>query len=376
MENKLLHDIRTCNSKLHRPPPTNGTAPLNVTLNLSITQFKFNSELQEFSMSMFFILRWVDERLKWDPKKYDGLKSVLTTTNDVWAPGIKLINEIEDNYRYLYLPCELKFEGAVFCIAWIDYKAKCAADLKDWPYDTPFCNLEFGTHHEIATKVQLDFSGRPLSLIDPEPGTEWDIIGYNHSLDKNSEKQLIMTFKLVRHAEILATMVIYPLLVLNILTFSALFIDARLNLRLLVIFFSLMDHFYFLTDLKWKLPDNTKDPPRLLLYYRGSFILTNILIAMTYVLRFIYSKEVVCPSWIISINNFVFANRFVKLAIWPRWESENNSDISTKNSAKDWIDFANIINSICIIVSVFVYVSLYCVLMPHPIPYSGKTSLY
>lgn len=371
MEYKLLHDIYVCNSKLYWPPPSNSTVPLQIMLKFSLKQFKFDSELQEFSTYMLKILKWDDERFKWDPDKYGGIETLEASSMDIWVPEIRLLNSVEEEWaqKYLYMPCELNSNGSVSCVGWIVYRAKCSTDLKDWPYDAQYCKLELGPFHEYATKVQLDVGARAVSMIGSEYGVEWDIMGYDQIVDEISEKQLIIKFRLERHGEVLAAIVIFPSLILTALTFSSLFIDVRLNLRLLVAFFSLMDHFYFLTDLPWEMPGNTKDAPRLLMYYRGSFIMTNVLVAVSLVLNFVCRREAVCPSWISSVNDFVIMNKFLKFIIWPRWESKDSKEINTRNFAKDWTDFGNIVNSMCILITVIVYICLYCLFMPHPIPY-------
>lgn len=370
-EQRLVEDLLKCGYDSFKPPPPNGTQPLEVSAFFIMKNFKFDSELQQFSTFMWTCLTWKDERLKWDPTKYDGIQKVLATTIQVlWAPNIRLINNIADilDERYLYVPCELESDGTVTCINWIDYQAKCITDLRDWPYDAQHCSMEFGLYSAGTITMRLDVASKAISMVGAEYGSEWDLMDYQQTTNLTSEKELVMKFKLERHAAVLAAIVVHPALVLSILTFSSLLIDARLNLRLLVICFSLFCHNYAITDLSFKIPDNTKDPPKLLMYYRGSFVLTSLLLVVSFVFNIICRKEAVCPSWMISINDFVLI-KYGKLVVWPRWETKMKENIGASNSVQDWTDFANIINTVWLFVSIAVYVSLYCVFMPQPIPY-------
>lgn len=370
-EYKLMHDLQECFNP-YKSPVMNGTEPLIVRLKFFMKSFNFNSETQVFTALTWTVLLWKDDHYKWDPNEYDGLDTLLMSSHRMWTPDLILKNIIDDDgyeLRYFYKPCQIASKGTIRCVVQRIFKVKCNTDLREFPYDAQYCRMEFGTQKTKHTKIQFDIGFKAIQYI--EHGGDWAIKNYQQILDETSEKQLVLEFGLERHTVGLAAIVVYPSLIVSVLTLSSLLVDARVEHRLVVVCFSLMSHFYFLTDSTWEFPENTRDPPNLIMYYRGSFILTSILIAVSFVLKVMCRKNVPCPNWAISVNDFVYL-KVVKFCVWPRWATKVGS---SSDFVKDWTDFANIINTVSIFVSVIVYISLYCVFMPQPNsfeePYDG-----
>lgn len=348
------------------PKPFNGSKYISINPSFIVKSFKFLSEKQEFSVYTWTHLTWRDERLKWDPKEYDGIEETVKKSYDLWLPGIKLNNSISDLYdqsNNRFTNCRINSNSIVECVSLITFRVKCATDLNDWPFDTQVCSLEFQTWVAQANIVRFDVVGYCVLFIGSEYGTEWDIMDYKQE-ENQTHRSLKLYFTLMRHAGGLVAIVIYPSILISLLTLSTIFLDVRRENRVFMTCFSLMCHFYFLSELGLDIPKHSKNSPRILLYFRGSVIMTTISIVLTFLFKFLCERKVPVPNFVAIVNENVYKT-YGKLVIRPRWEAETDDD-EKRELAKAWIDFVSLLNSIWFYVSLTVYIIMCCILIPSP----------
>lgn len=367
-EFKLQRYLKSCNDFL-MPPRRNLSAPFNVMLRFALKSFYYLSSEQEFFISTWTVLAWDDMRIEWNPSEFNGIESTLKYSNHIWTPKFKLLNNIEDydnvDLSFSSIPCEMSSSGNVYCTTLRSFRAKCVADLSDWPRDEQTCSLIFGAHPEqegIGTNISLNFGERAISIMESKYGSEWDIMNYEQKqeADKRGASQLKMSFTLVRQAEVLVAIVIYPSVILSVLSLSTLMLDVRRDLRLLVTCYSMLCHFYFLSKLAMVVPEHSNNPPKILLYFRSSIIMTAVNVACTLLLNTLCHRNVPVPTWIAVTNEYAF--KCYKFGVFPRWRIENSDDGS--DDTNGWTQFANLISTVWFYVSFIVYTVLYCKLVP------------
>lgn len=374
LEFKLKRHLIWCGNDNLIPPNRNKSEPVDVRLSFRLKRFDYKSSEQKFTIYTWTAISWDDKRIKWDPNKYDGVERIVRHGGHIWTPNIKLLNSIEDSdISYMHSPCEISSDGHVECILRLLFNAKCFTDLREWPRDAQTCSLEFGVYDQeyyngIKNKIRLNFNHRAISMFGSEYGSEWDIMDYKQEVNQSDERQLKMSFTLERHAEILVALVIYPSVILSALSLSTLVLDVRRDLRLFLACFSLLCHFYFLSDLAMEIPEHGNNAPNILLYFRGSVIMTIINVALTISMKTLCGKDTTVPAWMATTNKYVFRS-YGKFVVFPRWQIETLGDKKSKN-VKDWADFANFINSVWMYISVVVYIVLYCVLVPPERPWN------
>lgn len=365
-EKQLRKDLK-CNYHMYDPPGVNSsTIPVNIRFIMKY--FNLNSKDEVFTIQTWTFVSWTDERLKWDPEKYFGINETEISSVYLWTPSFRLFNSADSNDfdRYFYVRCTVKSTGHVLCVPKIIHAAMCSVKLKDWPYDVQECSLEYGAGASKWINVTMNFTSRAISMLGAEYGAEWFISDYKQEENPSSEKQLKMTFGLEREAAGLAAIVVYPSVILTALSITCIFLDVRLNVRLSFACYILIGHYYFLIELAQEIPKKSADPPNLLLYYRGSVVLTVMTIFLTFILDAICKLKSTPQNYIISINDFVFES-YGKYLVFPRWNIDDVM-IDSKLFNEDWTKFANIINSVFILIIIVAYISLYGSLMPKPVP--------
>lgn len=366
-EKKLKEELKCSYRFALVPPPGNETHPFTVNVRFTMKYFTFNSQMEIFTVQNLMYLSWIDERLKWDPKKFFGINETYITSVNIWTPTLRLFNAADsfDFERFYYVRCSVKSTGRVDCMPRMVHLAICSVKLKNWPYDVQECSLEFGIYPSKWTNFRMNYSSRAISMFGAEYGAEWFISDYKQSGNRSSDNQLKMTFVLEREAGGLAAVVVYPALILTFLTVSSLLLDVMMHVRLILVCFSLYSHFYFLSELGMNIPKDSVDPPTLLLYYRASLILTVMIGMVTLTLCKVCRLKSKPPSYILSVNDFVY-NGYEKYIVIPEWDFKR--DLKENKVNEDWIKFSNAVNSLLIIVTVVTYVGLYFSFVPQPVP--------
>ena len=65
------------------------TFPVNVTLGIDLTSLNQFDIVSGFgNMNLVFRTTWVDDRLKWEPRRYGGLEQIFFDTNKLVSPRI------------------------------------------------------------------------------------------------------------------------------------------------------------------------------------------------------------------------------------------------------------------------------------------------
>ena len=94
-EERLRDHIFKNYSKTHRPT-VNESKPLIVKVGFELIHIMSVDELmQRISIKTWFRLIWTNELLRWDPKKWEGIKRLKVDPNEVWVPDVLLYNQVD-----------------------------------------------------------------------------------------------------------------------------------------------------------------------------------------------------------------------------------------------------------------------------------------
>ncbi|KAJ8707474.1 hypothetical protein PYW08_010726 [Mythimna loreyi] len=226
-EKQLRKDLSCDDFRL--TPPTN-SSDFTVNARFIIKQFNFDSVAGVMTLQTWMYLRWKDERLKWDPDKYYGIKSTNMISIDMWNPGIRLFNSADshDFDRFYYVWCVVINTGDVQCVVKVSHNAMCSVNLRDWPYDQQRCSFEFGAWTTKSEHFKINVTSRHIVNLEfANNGGEWAITVYSQAVHLYSERQLELFFTLRREAAGLGAIVVCPAGILTVLSITSLFLDVR-----------------------------------------------------------------------------------------------------------------------------------------------------
>ncbi|KAJ0171155.1 hypothetical protein K1T71_013354 [Dendrolimus kikuchii] len=249
-------------------------------------QLESHSNKTDVQLELLFVLERRAETLE-----FDQLKTVILNSRKIWTPFSTGFNRgVRSSRPRAYSPLWANYTGhVIFTVTYSD-KVNCVAELTNWPYDVQSCEAEFGPMFHAKKELKLTFASQAFDLT--QDGVLWYLKDYKQ-LEKHSNKtyaQLKLLFVLERKAETLVMMVIYPAYVLIALTLLSILLEITAGVRFGLACFSLLNHLIFHRHIALLIPRHDYNTPGLLLFYRGSLILTVLCILSTLCLRVLCRK--------------------------------------------------------------------------------------
>ncbi|CAH0664174.1 unnamed protein product [Spodoptera exigua] len=219
---ELLKDILSCSTRT--PPPGNTT----IDIVMNVESYSFQTDKEVFTAQTALNINWVDERLKWDPDKYHGIKEIEADPFLAWHPEIELINVADyfNSEMTTLFFCSIHNTGLITCRHKVLHETWCGVKLTNWPYDVQECSLEFG--HEYMSKENYTYKLR--ASISEEYSAGWHVSELKQEDNAGGRPGVAVTFVLVREAAGLSAIFMYPALVLTVLNVLSLFLDVRRDL--------------------------------------------------------------------------------------------------------------------------------------------------
>ncbi|XP_068624779.1 neuronal acetylcholine receptor subunit beta-2-like [Battus philenor] len=365
-DQQLRKELIPCADK-SKPPNANNT---NVSARFQLKSFYFDDNLINFHANIWLHQAWNDPRLKWDPKEYDGITELVISNRNIWTPDLMQYKTTTFqefyNIEYFIAPCTVSNTGFVTCVLRRVLESVCSVDLKDWPYDTQNCTFKFGkvTKSDLVTFVFN--STRIVSMFGAEYGPGWNIIDYSDTKYPNGMIQFDFSFILERQAEGLGAIVVVPPLVLAAITLLSMTLNVESRVRLSILCFSLLNHFFFLQEISSDIPKLGLNTPTVLIFLRSSVVITLVAIGITFVLSNLYKRTIPPHNYILILNEKVFET-YGKYLIWPRWKpyklDESNQDVNSK-FASTWSDFSSLINFVSMFTIAIVYMIMFFAYIP------------
>ncbi|CAI4225692.1 unnamed protein product [Auanema sp. JU1783] len=109
-----------------------------------LSYFSLDEKQQMFYASYTICLAWTDERMKWDPRKYNGISYVSVGPSDIWRPKLFVVGSGSGAWDITdYRPDRIKIRqyGELQILSCPTYYVKvgCALDLSNYPNDEHGC---------------------------------------------------------------------------------------------------------------------------------------------------------------------------------------------------------------------------------------------
>lgn len=363
---KKLHQNLWANYKKEQPPSNQSCVSATVTMHLK--SFLLDEFEGIYTAKVWTRIKWIDQRLSWTPSEYGGVKKIVKRSTKLWKPAFKLVHGVYPPfYDNFFSDCSVTHEGEVLCVGQVVYDTFCSSKLRDWPYDVQNCTLEFGDD-DVYAVTKFQFPGKAMSMFGAEYGPGWNIMDAHMKKNVSSKVLLSISLTLERQAYGLVVILIIPCFVLTLLTLTSTFLSPKGVVRLGLSCFCLISHFVFTNAMEEFLPRHSADTPVILLFAQHSTIVTITSILLTHVLRVIVEKKTEPPMWIASVTSKVEGG-FGSYLIFPKWfDTLHTEDLKVKNK-ETWLIFANILNTIYIVIIVFLYIYLFSVYMPKQPPF-------
>ncbi|XP_033735887.1 acetylcholine receptor subunit beta-like [Pecten maximus] len=213
LHRSLLHGYKTA----VRPGNnySNKSFPLNASFGLLLIK-SFEELKSRFSIVGTFFISWYDERLTWDPSKYDGISTMHFLEKDVWIPPLRYSIAYTNN-DLLGDPLSILSFSSDGIAKWElsnIFDTVCNADISYYPFDNQTCEIRLFVDGYDYREIHVHTRQNTADLTYYIENSEWELI----IIDVNAKPDsLMLQFSLKRRSAFIVVNMMLPLLSLCIL---------------------------------------------------------------------------------------------------------------------------------------------------------------
>uniref|UniRef100_H2YDT8 Uncharacterized protein n=1 Tax=Ciona savignyi TaxID=51511 RepID=H2YDT8_CIOSA len=171
-------------------PVANSNQSVLIAFELFVSQLVKVDEINQIMMTNLWLKQeWNDNKLRWRPEDYGGVKYLRVPSEFIWKPDIVLYNtavgkfQVDQNTKAL-----LRYNGDVSWMPPAIFKSSCSIDVTYFPFDTQNCTMKFGSWTYDKARVNLVIKGNEANRKEYWESGEWellDVLGYRHERKYN-----------------------------------------------------------------------------------------------------------------------------------------------------------------------------------------------
>ncbi|GBN36860.1 Neuronal acetylcholine receptor subunit non-alpha-3, partial [Araneus ventricosus] len=142
-----------------------------------------DEKFQTLTVEGILMMKWKDDRLKWDPSSYSGIKMLRMKIRDIWVPDVYSLFSVKKNDFYKdenVLPVQVYNNGTLKWYPPTVFDVPCSAKYKHYPFDSHNCSIVFGAWTHTGAEIKLETLDIPLSPQSSVVGTEWMLTRLTH----------------------------------------------------------------------------------------------------------------------------------------------------------------------------------------------------
>lgn len=342
-EKRLLNFLFKKYDKKVRPVSSSNST-INVIIKHTIQQILNVDERQELFHSWgWSSLRWKDAYMIWNPKDYNGIKSINLNPEILWIPDIVLYDDISSvqvfgGHMQNHMQNRLSIDHCGH-IVWglrTKFVTQCHFNIHDFPFDTQSCPFRYGSwSHE---KGRIDVSTKSKIQIDYSTvhNTGWQLLNYSSKMITKEFSGLSyesIEFKVVfkRKALCRSLNLLLPPLIVGVLVLLTFMLPAESGERLTLSVTLLLAMIFFMVSVAHLIPGDDSTVP---LIYKFFLIVLAQIVVLLFCLIFSMqlhhkrSYDSPMPKW---LRKFVYG----RLSYWIGTRNVDSRTQST-NSTTAW----------------------------------------
>ncbi|KAF1748166.1 hypothetical protein GCK72_024633 [Caenorhabditis remanei] len=251
-------------------------------------------------------MKWNDYQMQWDPREFDGIKTIRVPPDKVWLPDIVLFNNADGNYLVsFYSNVVVEHTGDMLWVPPAVYKSSCLIDVEFFPFDEQVCSLTFGSWTFRKDELQLSYlSGkRHVELNDYLPSGVWDLMDAPGLLIDERSK-ISYQIKIRRKALFYTVILIMPTVLMAFLSMMVFYLPAESSEKITLAISILLALVVFLLVVSKILPPTSSTIPLMAKYLLMTFIMNMITIMVSVIIINVYFRGPathIMPTWCLPV---------------------------------------------------------------------------
>uniref|UniRef100_A0A8C2YIF7 Cholinergic receptor nicotinic alpha 6 subunit n=1 Tax=Chinchilla lanigera TaxID=34839 RepID=A0A8C2YIF7_CHILA len=292
-------------------------------------------------VSLYLLHVWNDYKLHWDPKEYDGIKTLHVPADKIWKPDIVLYNnavgdfQVEGKTKAL-----LKYNCTITWTPPAIFKSSCHMDITFFPFDHQNCFLKFGSWTYDKAEIDLPIIGSKVDMNEFWENSEGEIVdasGYKHDIKYNCCEEIYtdITYSFyIRRLPMFYTInLIIPCLFISFLTVLVFYLPSHSGEKVMLCISVLLSLTVFLLVITETIPSTS-----LMIPLVGEYLLFTMIFV---------TLSIVVTVFVLNIHYHTPATHIMpnELATTKGRSSHQPPQWITKNS-EHFLEVEDVINSI------------------------------
>lgn len=254
------------------------------------------------------ITEWIDERLVWDPLKYDNLSSIVLPPTMIWLPELTLMNGAENMaHDFDRMGVVVSNDGHVHWEPGGIFMTTCDIDISYFPFDNQECSVIVGAWAYYTQMMNLTNSSSETPLRDYTVNGAWEIT--NTSVKWGETKlpccpdtryaYVESTIKLRRRVQFYFMNIMVPCFMLSVLTLVTFWIPPEAGEKISCGISVLLAFTVFLLMVSENVPKTSLQMPIIAIYLMSTMFLGASSLAFSIVvLNIHFTDSHPVPHWI------------------------------------------------------------------------------
>lgn len=162
--------------KFARPAQHGNTT--SVTLDPTVHHVELDETRSIMTVHGWIKMTWQDEKIKWNPADYGGIKLLHLADHEIWQPDLFPYNSASGNSvdHYGNSNCLAHDDGTILWVPPSILHVFCELDFRKWPFDTQVCSMKIGSWTYNGLQIDLKYGAHDPEFENLLPNAEWKFV--------------------------------------------------------------------------------------------------------------------------------------------------------------------------------------------------------
>ncbi|XP_067936865.1 neuronal acetylcholine receptor subunit alpha-10-like [Watersipora subatra] len=179
LEKDLINHLMDGYDKRIRPSH-NASHSIAVTFGLALAQLiDVDEKNQIVTTNCWLNQAWIDTDLRWDPKDFNGISTILLPYDSVWLPDILLYNSadvVSSKTSAVSTNVIVTNTGNVTWLSTVIYKSSCTINVRYFPFDEQNCSMVFASWTYDGSQLNLTLVDKQGDLSNYMANSEFEMV--------------------------------------------------------------------------------------------------------------------------------------------------------------------------------------------------------
>nr|XP_042697202.1 5-hydroxytryptamine receptor 3A-like [Chrysemys picta bellii] len=280
---------------LHTIPRKNWKEPLKVRIQfLLVSILSVSEKLQTVTVYFLVIMRWKNVFMTWNPQDFCNIFELVQPVDTFWSPYITILEQVDEEKLLSRPSLSITQDGFITTVRRQHVTVACNLEMHKFPFDTQMCTISlssimYSPTDLILQSMQTTDHVTKLSKEIHLTNGEWNFTNINITKDEKFPG-IIYEISMKRRPILYVLNLIFPTCALYLLDMTILFSSSSYEDKISFQLSLIIGESVLALILKDIIPTSSDDPPIIVRFFVGVFVLMIMGILETYLLMQLKKK--------------------------------------------------------------------------------------